>query len=87
MKLKPLHFLALILILATCALVFQLTTNNYQLKTPETQSPEMTPEAQTSRITSHLLIRKIEDLREKAVYLQHREEGRWLSEAGNVAEE
>ena len=42
--------------------------------------PPMTPQAQTTRITSHLLIRKIEELKNRAVYLQHREEGRKLVE-------
>ncbi len=34
------------------------------------------PEAQTQRLTSFFLLRKIEDMRDQAVYLQHREEGR-----------
>lgn len=45
-------------------------------------SPPMTPKAQAARLTSHLLIRKIKQLRNTAVYLQHREEGRKLLELG-----
>ena len=76
---KPLKlWLIVILIISSVILVLQLITNNYQLITAEQQPPAMTPEAQTSRLTSYLLIKKIEELRERAVYLQHREEGRWL---------
>ena len=91
MKIKARYLLVIILILATGILTFQLTTKNHsplealpwwakwgQLKTLETKSPSMSPEAQTSRLTSHLLIKKIDELRERAVYLQHREEGKWL---------
>ena len=35
-------------------------------------SPSQDPKAQAARLTSHLLIRKIEQLRNTAVYLQHR---------------
>lgn len=38
------------------------------------------PEVQTQRLTSFFLIRRIERLRETAVYLQHREEGGRLVE-------
>lgn len=38
------------------------------------------PQAQTERLTSFFLLKKIEDMRDKAVYLQHREEGRKLLE-------
>lgn len=50
-------------------------------------SPSQDPEAQAARLTSHLLIRKIEQLRNTAVYLQHREEGRKLLELGIPEEE
>ncbi len=38
------------------------------------------PEIQTQRLTSFFLLRRIERLRETAVYLQHREEGGRLVE-------
>jgi hypothetical protein len=50
-------------------------------------SPSMTPQAQIERITSRLLIKKIEDLKDRAVYLQHREEGRRLLELIGVHKE
>ena len=50
-------------------------------------SPSQDPEAQAARLTSHLLIRKIEQLRNTAIYLQHREEGRKLLELGIPEEE
>lgn len=40
----------------------------------------LTPQAQTQRLTSVFLLRKIERLRDQAVYLQHKEEGGKLLE-------
>jgi len=53
---------------------------------PLSDTPSMTPRAQTERITSRILIRKIEHLKDRAVYLQHREEGRRLLELTGVSE-
>ena len=44
----------------------------------EEVSPPMTPEAQAARVSATLLSRKVVELREEALYLRHREEGRLL---------
>lgn len=44
----------------------------------EEVSPPMTPEAQAARVSATLLSRKVLKLREEAIYLRHREEGRLL---------
>lgn len=44
----------------------------------------LTPEAQTERLTTFFLQRKIERLRDRAVYTQHREEGRKLLELSGI---
>jgi hypothetical protein len=56
-------------------------------KTAAPLPPPQTAQAQTERITSYLLIRKIEELKDRAVYLQHREEGKRLLELAGVQEE
>ena len=65
----------LVLVLATGAF-FGWTI--FSTRVPELLPPPQNPEAQTQRLTSVLLIRKVEDLKETAIYLQHREEGREL---------
>jgi hypothetical protein len=59
----------------------------FSTRVPELLPPPQNPEAQTQRLTSVLLIRKVEDLKETAIYLQHREEGRELLRMGTVEEE
>ncbi|HLC75533.1 MAG TPA: hypothetical protein VJB82_00215 [Candidatus Peribacterales bacterium] len=44
----------------------------------------LTPQAQTERLTSFFLLRKIKRLRDRAVYIQHREEGRKLLELSGI---
>ncbi len=52
------------------------------------QENALTPQAQTKRLTSVFLLRKIGRLRDEAVYLQHKEEGRKLLElAGRGAKD
>ena len=50
----------------------------------EATETAITPQAQTERLTSFFLLRKIDRLRDRAVYLQHREEGRKLLELSGI---
>ena len=76
MNRRPIIFgFAALLFLAILAGIF------FSLLRPmQTQENALTPQAQTQRLTSVFLLRKIERLRDEAVYLQHKEEGRKLLE-------
>jgi len=75
-----------LLLLALGGIMFQQIQKEEEMVQQEL-SPSMAPEAQAARLTSHLLIRKIEQVRNTAVFLQHREEGRKLLELGMPEEE
>ncbi|MBT3834855.1 hypothetical protein HOF56_01255 [Candidatus Peribacteria bacterium] len=67
----------------TCASIVMIIMISGCSKGPETVAEESAPiptnpEARTARLTSYILIRKTEKLRDKAIYLKHREEGERL---------
>lgn len=76
MNRRPIIFgFALLLFLAVLAGIF------FSFFSPmQTQENTLSPQMQTQRLTSVFLLRKIERLRDEAVYLQHKEEGRKLLE-------
>ncbi len=72
---RPHAFLTLLLLLAGCGLF-----SSSPLKEPEAPPPAMTPEAQAARISATILSRRVQKLREEALYIRYREEGRALLE-------
>lgn len=80
---RPMIFgFALLLFLAVLAGIF------FSFFSPmQTQENALSPQMQTQRLTSVFLLRKIERLRDEAVYLQHKEEGRKLLELAGRGKE
>jgi|GEM_PF-1838801 hypothetical protein len=72
--------LAIITILSSCS-------GKPEIRAKESSPIPITPEARTARLTSYILVLKTKSLRNKAVYLKHREEGRRLLELENEKED
>jgi len=81
MKRSPL-IIGIILIVAAMGAAAMLFSDH--LLPGESTETALAPQAQTERLTSFFLLRKIDRLRDRAVYLQHREEGQKLLELSGM---